>query len=147
MTGLLAMAEDQPSPHNRVRLGRGSGGERVPVVEHRYSARDVAARERLVLAAKDVLAAAGAAHLHVHPIRTFSHALGTVRMGPDPRTSPVDPGGRFRRIDNLHVVDGSTLPTAAAVNPSLTIAACALRAAEHALALDEGSRDRELTAA
>jgi len=149
MTGLLAMAEDQPSPHNRVRLGRSAvpGGMPATVVEHRHTGRDLAARDRLVLAAKEVLSAAGAAYLHVHRIETFSHALGTVRMGSDPRTSPVDPGGRFRGVENLHVVDGSALPTAAAVNPSLTIAACALRAAEHALALDEGSRERALVAA
>jgi choline dehydrogenase-like flavoprotein len=48
-------------------------------------------------------------------------------MGTDPKTSPVDPEGRFRGLDNLYVADASVFPTAAAVNPSLTIAACALR--------------------
>ena len=35
--------------------------------------------------------------------------------------------------DNLYIVDASVLPTSAAVNPSLTIAALALRAADHIL--------------
>ncbi|MBW3653805.1 MAG: GMC family oxidoreductase [Actinobacteria bacterium] len=58
---------------------------------------------------------------------TFSHAAGTLRMGCDPQTSVVDRDGRFRGIDNLYVADASVLPTSAAVNPSLTIAANALR--------------------
>jgi choline dehydrogenase-like flavoprotein len=48
-------------------------------------------------------------------------------MGTDPVTSPVDPEGRFRGLENLYVADASVFPTSAAVNPSLTIAACALR--------------------
>jgi choline dehydrogenase-like flavoprotein len=49
----------------------------------------------------------------------------------DPATAPLDGWCRFRGIDNLLVVDGSALPTSGAVNPSLTIAAVALRAIDH----------------
>ena len=48
-------------------------------------------------------------------------------MGENPATAPLDPDGRFRGLDNLYVTDGSALPTSAGVNPSLTIAANALR--------------------
>ena len=61
---------------------------------------------------------------------TFSHGVGTVRMGRDPYTSALDADCRFRGLDNLTVVDASVMPTSAAVNPSLTISAVALRAAE-----------------
>ena len=57
--------------------------------------------------------------------------MGTVRMGTDPATAPLDEWCRFRGIDNLRAIDGSALPTSGAVNPSLTIAAVALRAADH----------------
>ena len=70
---------------------------------------------------------AGAFGTWVRPINTFSHALGTVRMGPDECVSPLDAEGRFRGLDNLYVADGSALPRSAGVNPSLTIAANALR--------------------
>jgi len=50
-----------------------------------------------------------------------------VRMGVNPGTSPLDGDGRYRGLDNLYVSDGSALPRSAAVNPSLTIAANALR--------------------
>jgi choline dehydrogenase-like flavoprotein len=52
-------------------------------------------------------------------------------MGTDPASSPVDTFGRSYDIPNLFVVDASTLVTSAAVNPSLTIAALAMRTAGH----------------
>jgi choline dehydrogenase-like flavoprotein len=52
-------------------------------------------------------------------------------MGPDPAASPLDEWCRFRGIENLRVVDASAMPTSGAVNPSLTIAALALRSADH----------------
>jgi len=134
LTGLLVMAEDQPHPGNRVALSR-SGGHPRGVVEHRHSERDRQARDALVRVATRILRHAGAVHCHVHPIPTFSHALGTVRMGIDPRRAPLDGEGRFRGVENLFVVDGSALPRSAAVNPSLTIAAHSLRTAAHALEL------------
>jgi choline dehydrogenase-like flavoprotein len=51
-------------------------------------------------------------------------------MGIDPETSPLDAACRFRGVANLWVTDGSALPMSAGVNPSLTIAANALRAAD-----------------
>jgi choline dehydrogenase-like flavoprotein len=76
---------------------------------------------------REILHEAGALFTIVHPIRTFTHALGTVRMGCDAKSSPLDVSGRYRGIDNLFVTDGSALPRSAGLNPSLTIAANALR--------------------
>lgn len=129
-SGLLTMAEDQPNIENGVRLDE-SARDRfgVPrlVVRHRYSARDAAATRMLVDRARRVLREAGALGTWAHPISTFSHALGTVRMGRNEWSAPLDATGRFRGLDNLYVTDGSALPRSAAVNPSLTIAANALR--------------------
>jgi hypothetical protein len=50
-------------------------------------------------------------------------------MGSDPATSVVSPWGRAHDHENLWIADASVLPTSAAVNPSLTIAAQALRVA------------------
>jgi choline dehydrogenase-like flavoprotein len=130
ITGLLAIAEDQPRADNGVALAP-SGHDRFGLpqllVTHRYSPRDVAAGRTLVGQARRVLRRAGAWATRVHEIRSFSHAVGTLRMGTDPATAPVDPEGRFRGLENLYVTDASVFPTSAAVNPSLTIAACALR--------------------
>jgi choline dehydrogenase-like flavoprotein len=100
-------------------------------VDHVYSRRDLAARRALAVQAAAILKIAGAALTFRYPITTFSHALGTVRMGTDQRSSALDPFGGFRGMENLYVTDASSFPTAGGVNPSLTIAATALRAAEH----------------
>jgi choline dehydrogenase-like flavoprotein len=65
--------------------------------------------------------------------KTPSHQCGTARMGNDPKASVVDVNLKAHDLDNLYVVDASVLPTSAAVNPSLTIAALALRAGDHIL--------------
>jgi hypothetical protein len=128
--GLLTIGEDQPRRENHVALdparqdAAGLPGLRIT---HRYTARDLAVDRALRRRARRILRAAGALFCYHRPIRTFSHALGTVRMGHDERSAPLDAQGRFRGLDNLRVVDASTFPTAAAVNPSLTIAANALR--------------------
>lgn len=61
---------------------------------------------------------------------TAFHPMGTVRMGPDPDRSAVDPLGRHHRVANLWVADASTFPTCVGVNPQLTIMAFAKRTAE-----------------
>jgi choline dehydrogenase-like flavoprotein len=129
-TGLLVIAEDQPRAENRVtveKLVRDRYGLPELQICHRYSERDVFAGQVLIQKAKEILHEAGAVATYVQPIRTFSHAVGTARMGVDPRTSPLDAFGLFRGLDNLHLSDASCFPTSAAVNPSLTIAANALR--------------------
>jgi choline dehydrogenase-like flavoprotein len=98
-----------------------------PVISHEYSSRDLAAVKALIKPAKKIMSRAGAVAHYVHNIRTFSHAVGTVRMGNSPETSALDEFCQFRGVKNLFVVDGSFMPTSAAVNPSLTISANALR--------------------
>jgi len=128
--GLLSIAEDQPLAGNRLSLDP-SRHDRFGLpqleVHHRYSARDLAAGQALVDKSRRILREAGAMFTWVHDLRSFSHAVGTVRMGHDASAAPLDGDGRFRGLDNLYVSDGSTLPTSGGVNPSLTIAANALR--------------------
>jgi choline dehydrogenase-like flavoprotein len=138
LTGLLVMAEDQPQYDNRVLLDTASPRDRWGLprlrIRFRHSARDLAAGEVLIRTARRVLRKAGAIAWYRHKIHTFSHGVGTVRMGGDPATSVLDADGRFRGMENLTVTDASVFPTSAAVNPSLTIAANALRMAGRLLA-------------
>jgi choline dehydrogenase-like flavoprotein len=62
------------------------------------------------------------------------HAVGTARMGFEPSASIVDAECRAHEIKGLVVVDASVLPTAGAVNSTLTIVALALKAGKAALA-------------
>ena len=106
--------------------------------------RDDRAAAILIDVAERVLREAGARFTFVHYIETFTHALGTVRMCLDVRTSPLDEHGQYRGLDNLYVVDGSALPRSAGVNPSLTIAANALRIGLHLARLSPPTRSRSL---
>ena len=64
------------------------------------------------------------------PELNFGHPCGTLRFGTDPGSSVLDPECRAHGLDNLYVVDASFMPSSMGVNPSLTIAANALRVAE-----------------
>jgi choline dehydrogenase-like flavoprotein len=69
-------------------------------------------------------------------IETNSHQCGTLRFGTDPSSSVLNEHCRAHEVENLYVVDSSFFPSSAAVNPALTIAAQALRVAEHLRSLD-----------
>ena len=131
LQSLICITEDEAQAENGVALTGETdelGMERVEV-RHRYRESDRERLGRLTRRARRILRAAGALATRVWPIRSFSHAVGTVRMAASPAEGPLDPAGRFRGIDNLFVTDGSTFPSSAGVNPSLTIAANALRIA------------------
>jgi choline dehydrogenase-like flavoprotein len=51
-------------------------------------------------------------------------------MGKDPSSSVVDANCKVHGMDNLYVIDGSVMPSGGSVNPSLTIAALSIKAAE-----------------
>lgn len=128
-------AEDLPFPENRVRLD----GERI-VLE--YTARNVEGFERLMARWKSTLKETDEATSFIDhalyfkktiPLEGVGHQCGTCCFGFDPRTSVLDPMCRAHEVDNLYVVDGSFFPSSAAVNPSLTIMANALRVGDHLL--------------
>ena len=60
----------------------------------------------------------------------YGHPCGTCRSGNDPDTSVVDKNCKVHGVENLYITDGSFMPTSGGTNPSLTIAANALRVAE-----------------
>ena len=139
------IAEDLPYEHNRVTLDPNltdADGIPAPKVTYRY---DEAMRklqkfmqEKAVISMRE----AGAYEtMAAPPLReTGWHILGTARMGDDPETSVVDGYGRAHGVANLFVIDGSVMPTSAAVNPTATVAALALRNAE---AIVRGRRDQK----
>jgi choline dehydrogenase-like flavoprotein len=121
-----AMSEDLPDPDSRVTLH----GNQIKLD---WKKSNEAAHTLLVKRVKSLLRKAG------YPIvvsrgfdrSTPSHQCGTARMGSDPTSSVVDDMGRSHDHPNLFVCDASVLPTSAAVNPALTIAALSLRSGDH----------------
>ena len=59
-----------------------------------------------------------------------AHIMGTMRMGPDGKTSVTDPTGRVHDLDNVLVTDGAVFPTSSGHNPTLTIMAVAWHSME-----------------
>ncbi|WP_413728248.1 GMC oxidoreductase [Sodalis sp. RH19] len=120
-----AMSEDLPERDNRVMIE----GDKIILKWKRNNWRS---HMLLVKRMKKALKSCGFPLVFSKPFdkRTPSHQCGTVRMGVDPKLSPLDPFCRAWNHDNLFVVDASFMPTSAAVNPSLTIAAQALRVAD-----------------
>jgi len=121
-----AMSEDLPNPDSRVTLD--GDGIRLDWKRSNWTshlALVARLRERLRAAGYPIVLA------RAFDRRTPSHQCGTVRIGLDPATAPLDPWCRAHEHPNLFVVDASFLPTSAAVNPALTIAAQALRVADH----------------
>jgi choline dehydrogenase-like flavoprotein len=126
----LVMAEDLPSPENRVLV---DGAGRISTVRR---PRGVTTHRRLLRRARRLLRAAGydAVFTQHFDIGMNSHQCGTVVAGTDPATSVLDPWCRAHEVRNLWVIDGGFFPSSAAMNPALTIAAQALRAVAESLA-------------
>jgi long-chain-alcohol oxidase len=57
------------------------------------------------------------------------HQMGSARMGSDAATSVVDESNQVHDLAGAYVMDGACFPTASGVNPMLSIAAIAHRAA------------------
>lgn len=137
-------AEDLPNADNRVTLDpelRDGDGIPAPKIVYRYDGNTEKLlkfnQEQAVVSMRE----AGAYEtLLTPPIRESGwHILGTVRMRDNPETSVVDSYGRAHEVPNLFVIDGSLMPTSGAVNPTVTVAALALRNAE---AIVSGRRDQ-----
>jgi choline dehydrogenase-like flavoprotein len=129
-------SEDLPDPANRVTID--PQGEITLALEHV----DLEAHHRLIAQLKGMLTEIGchdqliSRELYLGkdvPIGGTAHQAGTVRFGNDPKTSALDLNCKAHDLDNLYVVDASFFVSIAAVNPSLTIMANALRVGDHLL--------------
>jgi len=173
--GWYAITEDLPAADNRVTVtgdgdgnhGDGSGdgdvgdgdvgdgevdGDGDSGIRIAYRRTNWRAHRLLVARAKAVFRRAGFALTvsRAFDLRTPSHQCGSTRFGADPGASVLDEFCRAHEHPNLFVVDAGFMPSSAAVNPALTVAAQALRVGEHLrarLAAGEfnraGDRDRD----
>jgi choline dehydrogenase-like flavoprotein len=122
---LYLISEDLPDPESRVVLKDG----KIQLIWQRSN---MTAHRKLVEKTRKTLREAGFPLVlsRLFDGRVPSHQCGTVRMGDDPANSVLNPDCRSWDHPNLFVADAGALPTSAAVNPALTVAALALRAAE-----------------
>ena len=128
--------EDLPDEANHVTLSAtltDSSGIPAPEVHYKVSENSRRLLDFHIEKATESLLEAGAHTVEVDRLMRYSgwHLLGTARMGDDPATSVLDRWNRAHDVPNLYVVDGSCFVTSAGVNPTSSICALALRAADH----------------
>tara|TARA_B100000315_G_scaffold226559_1_gene233572 strand:+ start:246 stop:1781 length:1536 start_codon:yes stop_codon:yes gene_type:complete len=136
----LAMTEDLPRAENRVTVdvdGR---------IQLHYQPTNRIAHDRLVREVKRMLRRLGLRfmYVHSHNSENTTHQCGTLCFGTDARDSVLNSYCRSHDVENLFVVDASFFPASGAVNPGLTIAAQALRVADHIKETELGVRSAKI---
>ena len=121
-----------PDPDNRVTLAAEKDALGLPRPRLHYSTGEYATEGMAV--ARDVherlFNALGVTQIHHWPgPQGAGHLIRTCRMGNDPTTSVVDKNLRLHGHTNTYVVSTAAWPTVGTANPTLTLAALALRSA------------------
>ena len=135
--GTEALVEQLPDPNSRVTLDADETddhGNPVPQIHWTIGDHGRTTAEKAIEVQRDILKEAGARIGYTTPAHSplsGSHPMGTTRMGEDPDESVVDPRLRTHDLENLSIASSSVFPTGGAMNPTLTIAALSLKAAEH----------------
>ncbi len=136
-------AEQAPNPDSRVTLSdrRDRFGERLPKVDWRLTELDRRTAATMVEGAAEELGRLGLGEVRPEPwlageewtahVSDAYHHIGTTRLGTDPRASVVDPDAQVHGVAGLHVAGSSVFPAAGFANPTLTLAALAIRLADH----------------
>ncbi|WP_150303370.1 GMC oxidoreductase [Pseudomonas saliphila] len=126
---LNIVTEDLPNLDNKVTVDPDSG---KAIIHHtgpsEYGRKGL---DHVLNNLDELLAAIPVESIHFRRWRiTESHVQGTLRMGVDGDGSVVDHSLLHHRKRNLMVVGSSTFPTCSASNPSVTVAAMSIRAAD-----------------
>jgi choline dehydrogenase-like flavoprotein len=121
----VGLLEDLPDAGNRVVFD--PANPRALRYEYRTSPALRARRKAVRTSIRRRFGASSTFFLNREAELNTAHCCGTLRYGTDPATSVLDASCRAHQIDNLYVADASFMPTSNGVNPSLTIAANALR--------------------
>nr|MBA2598500.1 GMC family oxidoreductase [Chloroflexia bacterium] len=140
--GILLVGDDLPIAENRVTLSQtmtDGDGIPAPKITYKLDPNDRRMMEFSIARARELATAVDAFDVKVNDFTQPGggyappawHLLGTCRLGSDPADSVVNQWGQSWDVPNLFIMDGSVLPTGAAVNPTSTIGAVTLRAAAH----------------
>lgn len=122
------IVEDFPNANNRVYFSPEKPDD--VILEYEYSADLRGRTKKLVELIEQALSPIRVRKLSSEDKIDFPHVCGTCRFGKDPRDSVLDSNNRIHGMSNLYVVDASFFPSSGGTNPSLTIAANALRVAD-----------------
>jgi choline dehydrogenase-like flavoprotein len=131
---LVALTEQLPDPANRIipDFDRTDAiGIPKPRIFFRLDQYTTTALAAARTAHERLFEALGATNIgHLPYAEGAGHIIGTTRMGGDSRTSVANGRGQSHDHPNLWFAGSSLFPTSGTANPTLTIAALALRTAE-----------------
>ena len=138
---LSCSVEVAPDPNNRVELStKKFDGMKLPVPKLTFTPSDYSLRGLMhaTKTLRDMFKRIGTQDKDIidpndSDPKAFDgagHVMGTCRMGKDPKASVVNAQCRAHDHRNLFIVGASVFPTVGSPNPTLTLAALALRAAE-----------------
>ena len=136
--GVGAMVEQLPDENNSISLDPvvmdcfGNPAPRITYAIGDYEREALRAVEAKILKIQEAL---GTSDIERNggKFTASAHHMGTCRMGNDPDASVVDRNLKAHDLENLYIVGGSVFVTGGTANPTLTIAALALRASESLL--------------
>jgi len=122
-----AMTEDDPNPNNRIILDPNEPDG----ASFYYTITDDLRRraDELRLAFSRSVRPWRMLRISTELEMNYGHPCGTCRFGDERASSVLDRDCRTHDLVNLYIVDASFMPRSGAINPSLTIAANALRVA------------------
>jgi choline dehydrogenase-like flavoprotein len=122
-----AMTEDDPNPNNRIILDSAEPDG----ISFSYTINDDLRRraDALRLAFSRAVRPWRMLRISTELEMNYGHPCGTCRFGRERASSVLDRDCRTHDLENLYIVDASFMPRSGAINPSLTIAANALRVA------------------
>jgi len=143
--GLSYHAEQSPQPDSRVTLSEAVDRLGMPRlrIDYRFARQDAEAVYRAHLQLADWLERTGSGSVEFRqpPEETVdailaiaahgTHQIGTARMAANPADGVVDANLRCFGVDNLYVASSAAFPTSGQCNPTLSIAAFAVRLADH----------------
>lgn len=140
---LEIMVEQEPDPASRVTLATERDALGLPRARVDWQLSPLTRRtfERTLEIVASELRAAGVAAIELEELfagggwpdrlKGTWHHMGTTRMHDSPSQGVVDRDCRVHGVDNLYIAGSSVFPTAGSNFPTMTIAALALRLAEH----------------
>ena len=140
---LQTHAEQAPDPDSRVTLStrRDRLGVPLPKVDWRLSELDRRTAQTMVETVAQEFRRLGLGAVRPQPwldgadwrrgLSDSFHHMGTTRLGSDPKTSVLDGDCRVHDVAGLYVAGSSVFPACGYANPTLTIAAMAIRLSDH----------------
>jgi glucose dehydrogenase len=133
---LAALTEQLPDPRNRIVPdpqhldGLGLPRPRITFHIDDYTKLGLAEGRKVHQEIFARIGATGIVHKEDRDFQAAGHIMGTARMGTDAKSAVVDRDLRSFDHPNLFIEGSAVFPTAGAANPTLTIAALALRSVD-----------------